>query len=145
LKNADHINKEAAILIRGGERLTAENKILRREVEGLREAIFEKKRKRKRGKVLNFHKKGEMEGQILFFSPAKVARARKRAAALEETVIQQKRTAADRKMQQAIARKEKAREVAEKKARKETERIIAREKAAREKIAKAAEREAKKV
>jgi hypothetical protein len=37
LKNADHINKEAAVLMRGDERLAAENKILRRKVEGLRE------------------------------------------------------------------------------------------------------------
>jgi hypothetical protein len=88
LKNADYINKEAAVLIRRGERLTAENKIFRREVEGLREIIFEEKRKRKRRKVLNFHKKGEMEDQILFFNPAKVARARERAAALEEVETQ---------------------------------------------------------
>jgi hypothetical protein len=84
LKNADYINKKAAILIRGGERFAAENKILRREIEGLREAIFEEKRKRKRGKALNFHEKDEMEDQALFFNPAKVARARERAAALEE-------------------------------------------------------------
>jgi hypothetical protein len=47
-------------------------------------------------------------------------------------------------MQQAIARKEKVRETAEKKTKKKIERIIGREKATREKIAKAAEREAKK-
>jgi hypothetical protein len=136
LKNADHVNKKAAVLMRGGERFAAENKILRREIEGLREAIFEEKRKKKRGKALNFHEEGEMEDQTLFFNPAKVARARERAAALEEAETQQKRTAADRKMQQAIAREEKAREAAEKKARKETERIAAREKAAREKTVK---------
>jgi hypothetical protein len=145
LKNADYINKEAAVLMREDERFAAENKIFSKEVEGLRKAIFEKKCKRKREKALNFYKEGEMENQALFFSPAKVARARERAAALEEAEVQQKRTAADRKMQQAIARKEKAREAAEKKARKETERIAAREKAAREKVVKTAEREAKKV
>jgi hypothetical protein len=131
--------------MREGERFAAENKILRKEVEGLREAIFEEKRKRKRRKVLNFHEKDEIEGQALFFSFAKVARARKHAAALEKIEIQQKRIAADRKMQQAIARKEKAREAAEKKARKEIERIAAREKAAREKIVKTAEKEIKKI
>jgi colicin import membrane protein len=61
LKNADYINKEAAILIREDKRFIAENKIFRKEVENLREIIFEKKRKRKRRKVLNFHKKNEME------------------------------------------------------------------------------------
>jgi hypothetical protein len=143
LKNTDHINKEAAILMRNGEKLTAENKILRKEIEGLREAIFEEKRKRKRGKTLNFYDEGEIEDQALFFSPAKVTRARERAAALEKAESQQKRTAADRKMQQAIAREEKAREAAERKARKEIERIAAREEAAREKAARQAEKEAK--
>jgi hypothetical protein len=80
-----------------------------------------------------------MEDQTLFFNPAKIARAREYAAALEKAEAQQKRTAADRKIQQAIAREEKARESADKKARKETERI-----AAREKAAKTAEKEVKK-
>jgi hypothetical protein len=70
--------------MRGDEKFTGENKILRKEVEDLREAIFEKKRKRKRGKVLNFYEENEMENQTLFFSPAKIARARERAAALEK-------------------------------------------------------------
>ena len=82
-----HINNKAAILVRAGEKLTSENKILRIENENLRGAIFKKKRKRKRGKVLNFHKKGEQAGQALFFSPAKVTRARERAAALEEAEL----------------------------------------------------------
>jgi hypothetical protein len=136
LKNADYINKEAAILMRGGEKFITENKILRKEIEDLRKAIFEEKCKKKCRKALNFHKKDEMEDQALFFSPAKVARARERVAALKETEAQQKRTAANRKMQQAIAREKKAREAAEKKDRKEIERIAAREEVAREKIAK---------
>jgi hypothetical protein len=144
LKNTDYINKEIAILMRDGEKFAAENKIFRREIEDLREAIFEEKRKRKRGKVLNFHKKNEMEDQILFLNTGKIARARERAAALKEAELQQKRTTANKKLQQAITREEKVRKAAEKKAKKETERIAAREKAAREKTAKTAEREAKK-
>ena len=105
---------------------------------------MKKKRKRKRRKTLNFYEEGEMEDQALFFSSAKVARARERAAALEEIEFQQKRTTADKKLQQAIAREKKAREAAEKKIRKETERTAAREEAAREKAAKTAEKEAKK-
>jgi hypothetical protein len=102
LKIANYINKKAAVLMRGDKRFAAENKILRREIEDLQKAIFKKKRKRKRGKVLNFHKKNEIKNQILIFSSAKVIRARERAAALEKTEIQQKRTAANRKMQQTI-------------------------------------------
>jgi hypothetical protein len=47
--------------MRSGEKLAPENKILRREIEDLRETIFEEKRKRKRGKALNFYKEDEME------------------------------------------------------------------------------------
>jgi hypothetical protein len=122
--------------MRGNEKLAAENKILRREVKDLRKTIFEEKRKRKRGKALNFYEEDKMEDQALFFSPAKIARARDRAALLEEAESQQKLTAADRKMQQTIAREEKVREAAERKARKEIEHIAAREEAAREKAAK---------
>jgi hypothetical protein len=54
-----HVNNKTAILVRAGKKLATENKILRQENQGLRGAIFEKKRKRKRGKALDFYKKGE--------------------------------------------------------------------------------------
>jgi hypothetical protein len=82
-----HINNKAAILVRAGEKLTSENKILRIKNEDLRDAIFEEKRKRKRDKTLDFHKEGEQASQTLFFSPAKVTRARERAAALKKVEL----------------------------------------------------------
>jgi hypothetical protein len=145
LKNTDYINKEAAILIRNDKKFAAENKIFRKEIENLRKIIFKEKYKRKRKKILYFYEKDEMENQILFFNSAKIARARERTAAVKETESQQKCTAADRKMQQIIAREEKTREAVEKKARKEAERTAARVEAAREKAAKTAEKEAKKI
>ena len=57
-----HVNNKIAILVRAGEKLISENKILRMKNEGLRDVIFEEKRKRKRGKVLDFHKEGEQAG-----------------------------------------------------------------------------------
>jgi regulator of replication initiation timing len=51
-----YINNKTAILVRAGEKLISENKILRIENEDLRDAIFEEKRKRKRGKTLDFYK-----------------------------------------------------------------------------------------
>jgi hypothetical protein len=105
---------------------------------------LKKKRKRKYKKALNFHKESEMKDQILFFSLAKIIRAREYATALEEIEIQQKRITVDRKMQQAITREEKTRKAAEKKIKKEIKRIAGRKKAAREKVIKTAEREAKK-
>jgi hypothetical protein len=56
-----HVDNKAAILVRAGEKLASENKILRKENEGLRGAIFEEKRKRKRGKALDFYE-GEQAG-----------------------------------------------------------------------------------
>jgi hypothetical protein len=82
-----HVNNKAAILVRAEEKLTFKNKILRIKNEGLRGAIFEKKRKKKRGKALNFHEKGEQAGQALFFNLTKITRARERAAALEKTEL----------------------------------------------------------
>jgi hypothetical protein len=55
-----HVTNKAAILVRAGEKLASENKILRIENEGLRG-----KRKRKRGKALDFYKEGEQAGQAL--------------------------------------------------------------------------------
>jgi regulator of replication initiation timing len=55
LYTESHVNNKAAILVRAGEKLISENKILRIENEGLRDAIFEEKRKRKRDKALNFY------------------------------------------------------------------------------------------
>jgi hypothetical protein len=82
-----HVDNKAVILVRAGEKLISENKILRIENEDLRDAIFKEKRKRKRGKALNFYK-GEQADETLFFSPIKVARARERAIALEEAELQ---------------------------------------------------------
>jgi hypothetical protein len=53
----DYVNSGTAILIRAGEKLATENKILRKEIEDIQDIIFEEKRKRKRGKSLNFYKK----------------------------------------------------------------------------------------
>jgi hypothetical protein len=80
----DYVDNKAAILVRAGEKLAFENKILRIENEGLRGAIFEEKRKKKRDKVLDFNKESEQAGQALFFNFVKVTRARERAAALKE-------------------------------------------------------------
>jgi hypothetical protein len=55
-----------------------------KKIKDLRKTIFEEKRKRKRGKVLNFYKEDEIENQALFFNSAKIARARERAAALKK-------------------------------------------------------------
>jgi hypothetical protein len=87
LYTEDHVNNKTAILVRAREKLAFKNKILRIKNEDLRGAIFEKKRKKKRDKALNFYEKGEQIGQALFFNFAKITRARERAAALKEAKL----------------------------------------------------------
>jgi hypothetical protein len=132
----NHINNKVAVLVSAEKKFITENKLLRKENKGLRNTLFKEKRKKKRKKALNFYEKDEKERQTLFFNPAKITRARERAAAQKEAEIQQKRTAEDKKLQRAIRREEKARKAAEKKARKEAERAIAREKVTRDRAAK---------
>jgi len=61
LRKEGYVDNQAAIFTRGEEKLTAKNKILYIKNEGLREALFEEKRKRKRGKALKFY--GERVGR----------------------------------------------------------------------------------
>lgn len=115
LQQEGHVDKEAAVLLRAGKKLATDNKLLRLENDGLRKAVIGQKKKRKRGKAMNFYDEGEKEGQALFFGPAKVARVRARNAAIEEAEQQRKRDVDDRKLQSAITGAEKAREAEEKK------------------------------
>jgi hypothetical protein len=142
LEKEGHVNKNAKILLRTGEKLTTELKIVRHKNNGLRKAIIHEKKKRKRGKAMNLYDPDEQEGQTLFFSPAKVARVRQRNANLEEAERQRKQNLSDKKLQAAIARAEKAREAEEKKNQRLLARQAAREQLAQEKAERKAAREA---
>src|SRR5207237_9859192 len=104
---------EAAPLLHAGVRLATDNEILRYEIEGLREGIIMEKKKRKRGKAFGLYDEGGSPSQPLFFSPAKVAQARQRAAEMEQAEHQRKQAAEEKKFQAAIAKEQKAREKAE--------------------------------
>ena len=69
----------------------------------------------------------------MFFSLAKVAKARQRAAEQEEADLQYKLNTEDKKLQAVIMREEKAQKTAEKKIRRENKRIAAREELTRKK------------
>ena len=62
MRTEGHVDNKAAVLVRAGETLAIDNKLLRKENEGLRKAVFKEKRKRKRGKAMNFYDKDEQEG-----------------------------------------------------------------------------------
>jgi hypothetical protein len=142
LEKEGHVDENAKILLRAGEKLATELEIVRHENDGLRKAIIHEKKKRKRGKAMNLYDPDEKEGQALFFSPAKVARVRQRNADLEQAERQRKQNLSDKKLQAAIARAEKAREAEEKKNQRLLARQAAREQVAQEKAERKAAREA---
>ena len=141
LQNEGHVDDKAAVLLRADEKLATNNDLLRHENRGLRNAIVHEKKKRKRGKAMYFLDEGETEGQALFFSPAKIARVRQRIRDADEAEQQRKQTAEDKKLQQAIARAEKAYETQQKKNALIEARAAAKEERLRAKAEKQAERE----
>jgi hypothetical protein len=143
LQDEGKIHPDAAVLLRAGETLATNLDIVRHENIGLRKAILHEKKRRKRGKAMHLYDEGETEGQGRFFSPAKVARARERAAAAEEAQRQHQLAVQDKKLQIAISRAEKAREAEERKQQRQIARQAAREQLASEKAERQAVREAK--
>ncbi|RMZ87477.1 hypothetical protein DV736_g5297, partial [Chaetothyriales sp. CBS 134916] len=117
---AKEIHKEHVIhtanveaIIRACGKLAIENEVLRHANSGLRTALVEEEKKRKRGKGMGLFDK-DRPGEAQFFSPAKVAAVRQRAQEMEIASQLQKAIAEERKMQKAREREEKAQEKAEK-------------------------------
>ncbi|PVI06823.1 hypothetical protein DM02DRAFT_472050, partial [Periconia macrospinosa] len=86
---AKEIHKEQAVhtakmeeIIRACGKLAIQNEILQHENTGLRAALVEEKKKRKRGKGMGLFDK-ERPGEAQFFSPGKVAAVRQRAEEME--------------------------------------------------------------
>jgi hypothetical protein len=72
------VNEKAKILLHVSEKLTAELELARHEIQGLRNTVIHEKKKRKRGKAMHLYDPEEKEGQVLFFSPVRIARMRDR-------------------------------------------------------------------
>ena len=85
-------------MLRVGEKLATKLNIVCYKNNSLQKAIIHKKKKRKHRKAINLYNPGEKEGQILFFSPAKVARVRQRNADLEQAERQHKQNLSDKKL-----------------------------------------------
>jgi hypothetical protein len=142
LQDEGKVHPDAAVLLRAGEKLTADRDIIRHENIGLRKAVLHEKKKRKRGKAMYLYDEGETEGQGRFYSPAKIRRARERIAAAEDAQRQHQLAIQDKKLQMAISKAEKAREKEERKAQRQSARQIVREQLAHEKEERRAIREA---
>jgi len=135
-----YVTVEALPLLRTSEKLATKVDILQHEVQGLKKAVVQEKKKRKRGRKLDLREEGENPGQARFFSPSRVERARRQAADEAEAERQRKQAIRDRKLEVARARVEKARKKEERK----VTRVAAREIAKAEQERKKAERAAKK-
>ncbi|KAH7394673.1 hypothetical protein BKA66DRAFT_380518, partial [Pyrenochaeta sp. MPI-SDFR-AT-0127] len=114
---AKELHKEQAMhtakmeeIIRACGKFAIQNEILQHENIGLRAALVEEKKKRKRGKGMGLFDK-ERPGEAQFFSPAKVAAVRQRAEEIQIESQLQKSRVEEKRVQQA---REKARAKAEK-------------------------------
>jgi hypothetical protein len=144
LQKEGHVDEQAKVLLYASEKLAAQLEIARHENQGLRKTIIHEKKKRKRGKAMNLYDPEEKEGQALFFSPAKIARVRARDAEQKQAEQQRQQIRSDKKLQNAIARDEKARQAEEKRIARDLMRQAAREELAQEKAERQAIREARK-
>ncbi|PVH90264.1 hypothetical protein DM02DRAFT_469161, partial [Periconia macrospinosa] len=121
---AKEIRKEQASLgakteklLRASEKIITENEILKHDNKGLRTALVEEKKRRKRGKVMGLFDK-ERPGEAQFFSPAKVAAMRERAKEIEAQTQQKKALAEEKRLERArraMEKEEKTRIAREKK------------------------------
>jgi hypothetical protein len=110
----DEIAAGVALIIRASKKLAIRAEILEHENKGLRAALIEGKKKRKRGKKMGLFDK-EPPGEAQFFSPAKVAAVRERAKEIEAQNESEKAFKEERRLQQALAREKKAYEVQKRK------------------------------
>jgi hypothetical protein len=143
LNKEGRVTPDMARLLRAGEKFAADLEIARHEVVSLRSAVVHEKKRRKRGKAMHLYEEGEAPGQARFFSPERIARVRSCNAAAETAEEQRRQQANDRKLQQAAARAEKAREAEERRKARQLAQQAARERRALEQAEKQAVREAR--
>jgi len=99
LQKTGHLEGNAMVLLRAAEKFATEAEILRHQNNGLLTAFKDEKRKRKRSNPLGLLDEGEVDGQALFFSSAKVERVRQRQYDQEQTEQQQKQEKAENQLQ----------------------------------------------
>jgi len=108
-KEKEDINLGIDIIIRASEKLAIRNEILEHENKGLRTALVNEKKRRKRGKPAGLFDQ-ERAGEAQFFSPAKVAAVRSRMNELEEQKQREKAEAEERRRNRAAEKERKAQE-----------------------------------
>ena len=128
----DQGSQEAQKLRQSLHHLSVQNELLKHEIEGIKQVLSTKQKRRKKGKNLDLQQREEYHGGAVFWSPRKVREARTRQSIREREEKDQQLQKADRaelkkaaklykeKIQQEkrvtreVARKEKEKEKAEK-------------------------------
>ncbi|ERF69732.1 hypothetical protein EPUS_09310 [Endocarpon pusillum Z07020] len=134
--------QKAIILERAVLRLAAKFEIQSHENRGLRAAIVQEKKRRRRGKRLNLLGK-EATSEAQFFSPTKVITARAYQESKEAAEAEEKRQKAVRKEEAALKRQQLQAEKQEAVLQRQLRQEARQEAKAAEKVQKAAEREEK--
>jgi hypothetical protein len=112
------------LIIRASEKLAIRNEVLEHEIRGLRTALVDEKKRRKKGRPMGLFDK-ERPGEAQFFSPAKVSAVRARMQELEDQNQRERAEAEARRQAKALERERKAQEAQE---RRETRRRVREEK-----------------
>ena len=100
------------LVIRASEKLAIKNDILEHEIVGLRTALVDEKKRRRRGKPMGLFVKDE-PGQAMFFSLAKIAAVRTRQEELEAQKEQEKLEKEVERQNRPAERERKAQEAQE--------------------------------
>lgn len=138
-KEQFQLNSTIERVVHAAERLVFEKEILKHQNKAYEHVIIHEKKRRQRGKPMGLFNK-DQPSTAQFFSPTKVAEARKQHDELE---TQKEETAAKKahdKLQQAILRDEKATQLAEQKAAREEARLQAKQQQEADRAAKQASR-----
>lgn len=95
------------LLVRAAEKLSIKKDILEHKNAGLREALIDERKRRKRGKKLGLLT-GDEPGQAVFFSPAKIAAAREKQKALDNAKKHERLRKEEEKLAKAAEKERKA-------------------------------------
>ena len=137
----DRRDKRAQKLSQAFHQISTQKALLEHEVKGLREALVNERKRRKRGKALLLEEPEEYHGGAVFWSPRKVKEARDRQQLKEREEEQLQQQKAEAKRQREDARQAKA-EAVQARRQAKIEARISREKEKADRAAKQASRAA---
>src|ERR1700744_6490891 len=108
-------NKKAQKVTKTAQHLAAENVLLKSQIQGLEKALDHEKKRRQRGKPLQFELRAPEDGMAIFYSPKKIQQARDKAAEKEEAIRKLREEKNEEKQRKMQEKAEKRRQIEERK------------------------------